>query len=88
MVFFFVSCGQVPFGSFDVVLCLDLDEGIPVEIFLSETFSLETGLWTTGIVMVGAVLTYAYTYIDRVANKNMTYAQQLRDYEDGVLQTR
>jgi hypothetical protein len=33
-------------------------------------------------------LLWASTYIFRVANKDMTYAKQLRDYENAVLQKR
>lgn len=38
-------------------------------------------------VLLSCVL-WASTYIFRVANKDMTYAQQLRDYENAVLQKR
>ena len=33
-------------------------------------------------------LLWASTYVFRVANKDMTYAKQLRDYENAVLQKR
>lgn len=35
-----------------------------------------------------SMLAWASTYIFRVANKDMTYAKQLRDYENAVLQKR
>ena len=38
-------------------------------------------------VLLSNVL-WASTYIFRVANKDMTYAKQLRDYENAVLQKR
>jgi len=47
-----------------------------------------SGLWTTALVMIGAVFTWTYTYFARVATKDMTYAKQLKDYEDEVLKQR
>jgi len=38
--------------------------------------------------VVFSMIGWALTYIGRVANKDMTYAKQLRDYENGVLQKR
>ena len=40
-----------------------------------------------GYVGLGTVL-WTSSYIFRVANKDMTYAQQLRDYENAVIQKR
>mmetsp|Transcript_22682 Transcript_22682/g.39150 ORF Transcript_22682/g.39150 Transcript_22682/m.39150 type:complete len:179 (-) Transcript_22682:15-551(-) len=41
-----------------------------------------------GVIAVGSVLLWTGTYVFRVANKDMTYAQQLRDYENAVLRKR
>mmetsp|Transcript_33113 Transcript_33113/g.130200 ORF Transcript_33113/g.130200 Transcript_33113/m.130200 type:complete len:151 (-) Transcript_33113:2475-2927(-) len=46
------------------------------------------GLWVTAVVMVLLIIAWTGSYLFRVGTKNMTYAQQLRDYEDGVLQAR
>ncbi|KAJ8904796.1 hypothetical protein NDN08_001311 [Rhodosorus marinus] len=46
------------------------------------------GLWVTAVVMVLLILAWTGSYLFRVGTKNMTYAQQLRDYEDGVLEAR
>jgi len=40
-----------------------------------------------GYVGIG-VLAWTSTYVFRVANKDMTYAKQLRDYENAVFQKR
>eukprot|EP00181_Compsopogon_caeruleus_P006704 CAMPEP_0184677878 /NCGR_PEP_ID=MMETSP0312-20130426/498_1 /TAXON_ID=31354 /ORGANISM="Compsopogon coeruleus, Strain SAG 36.94" /LENGTH=172 /DNA_ID=CAMNT_0027126075 /DNA_START=917 /DNA_END=1435 /DNA_ORIENTATION=- len=48
---------------------------------------LQAGLWTSGLASV-ALFVWVGTYLFRVANKDMTYATQLREYEDGVLQRR
>ncbi|CAN8269143.1 unnamed protein product [Cochlearia groenlandica] len=61
---------------------------------------LETGLEYVGvdplqagnavqlILVLGLTLGWISTYIFRVGNKEMTYAQQLRDYESQVMQKR
>ncbi|XP_010551134.1 PREDICTED: uncharacterized protein LOC104821829 [Tarenaya hassleriana] len=40
------------------------------------------------IMVLGLTVGWISTYIFRVSNKEMTYAQQLRDYEDKVIQKR
>jgi membrane protein implicated in regulation of membrane protease activity len=47
----------------------------------------DAGLWTQTILVAGLVL-WVVTYLVRVLSKKMTYAQQLKDYEDAVLQKR
>uniref|UniRef100_A0A6T6MFS5 Uncharacterized protein n=1 Tax=Timspurckia oligopyrenoides TaxID=708627 RepID=A0A6T6MFS5_9RHOD len=37
---------------------------------------------------IGIVIAWTASYVFRVANKDMTYAQQLRDYEEAVLNKR
>ena len=64
----------------------------PIGIY---NYLVSTGLEDTKVGgYVGAIfvllsnLLWASTYIFRVANKDMTYAKQLRDYENAVLQKR
>jgi len=44
------------------------------------------------VILVGYVgfgtIAWTSTYVFRVANKDMTYAKQLRDYENAVIQKR
>lgn len=47
----------------------------------------KAGIWSQALLVVG-LLGWVATYIFRAATKNMTYAQQLRDYEEAVLQKR
>ncbi|ESR64834.1 hypothetical protein CICLE_v10009503mg [Citrus x clementina] len=49
---------------------------------------LQAGNVVEVIVVLGLTLGWVSTYIFRVSNKEMTYAQQLRDYEDKVMQKR
>jgi len=46
------------------------------------------GLVTTGLLTVFGMGLWTFSYFSRVANKEMTYVQQLREYEDKVLQRR
>ena len=49
--------------------------------------SIDAGIWTQLVLVVG-VLGWTTTYLFRVVTHNMTYHQQLKDYEDAVLQKR
>ncbi|WP_036477200.1 DUF3007 family protein [Myxosarcina sp. GI1] len=49
--------------------------------------SVSAGIWTQTLLVVG-LLGWCLTYLFRVGTKNMTYNQQLKDYEDAVLQKR
>ena len=68
--------------------------GIVLPFFLYN-WLLDSG-WSVvaagNVVLVGyvglLVVGWTSTYVFRVANKGMTYAQQLRDYEDAVIQKR
>ena len=48
---------------------------------------LDAGRWSQLIFVVG-LLGWVSTYLIRVNGKNMTYHQQLEDYENAVLQKR
>jgi hypothetical protein len=48
----------------------------------------QVGAYVGAIFVLLTNLLWASTYIFRVANKDMTYAKQLRDYENAVLQKR
>lgn len=48
---------------------------------------VNAGIWSQ-LVLVAIILGWSSTYIFRVANKNMTYDQQRKEYEDAVLQRR
>lgn len=49
--------------------------------------SLEAGVWSQ-LLLIGSLVVWLLTYLFRVGSKNMTYNQQLKDYEDAVLQKR
>lgn len=49
--------------------------------------SFQAGIWTQAVLFVG-LIGWLLTYLFRVGSKNMTYNQQLKDYEDAVLQKR
>lgn len=49
---------------------------------------LQAGNAVQLILVLGLTLGWISTYIFRVGNKEMTYAQQLRDYESQVMQVR
>ncbi|CAD7700555.1 unnamed protein product [Ostreobium quekettii] len=50
--------------------------------------ALVAGPWTSAVVVAGLLFGWVSTYFFRVATKDMTYAKQLRDYEEGVMQKR
>jgi NADH:ubiquinone oxidoreductase subunit 6 (subunit J) len=49
--------------------------------------NLSAGVWSQFILVIGLVA-WICSYLFRVANSNMTYNEQLRQYEDAVLQKR
>jgi hypothetical protein len=49
--------------------------------------SLTAGVWSQ-VALIAVVLGWLSTYLLRALTKNMTYNQQLKDYEDAVLQKR
>eukprot|EP00291_Cryptomonas_curvata_P009967 CAMPEP_0172187506 /NCGR_PEP_ID=MMETSP1050-20130122/21384_1 /TAXON_ID=233186 /ORGANISM="Cryptomonas curvata, Strain CCAP979/52" /LENGTH=144 /DNA_ID=CAMNT_0012861853 /DNA_START=187 /DNA_END=621 /DNA_ORIENTATION=+ len=49
---------------------------------------LQAGRILAGIYCFGGLLLWAASYVFRVGNKDMTYAKQLRAYEDAVIAKR
>lgn len=49
--------------------------------------SQSAGIWSQAVLVVG-LMGWLLTYLFRVGTKNMTYNQQLKDYEDAVLEKR
>ncbi|RMF25762.1 MAG: DUF3007 family protein [Cyanobacteria bacterium J083] len=45
------------------------------------------GVWSQAILVIG-LLAWLGTYLFRVGTKNMSYNQQLKNYEDAVLEKR
>ncbi|VEP12186.1 conserved hypothetical protein [Hyella patelloides LEGE 07179] len=48
---------------------------------------ISAGIWTQLLLVLG-LIGWGSTYILRVLSKDMTYNQQLKDYEEAVLQKR
>lgn len=48
---------------------------------------LSAGIWSQAL-LVSVTIAWSLTYLLRVVTKKMTYNQQLKDYEDAVLQKR
>lgn len=42
----------------------------------------------SGVLVVGSIIIWTLSYVFRVFSKNMTYGEQLRRYEDAVIQKR
>jgi len=49
--------------------------------------SFKAGIWSQAL-LVGGLIGWLLTYLFRVGTKNMTYNQQLKDYDEAVLQKR
>lgn len=49
--------------------------------------SQQAGIWSQAVLVFG-LIGWLLTYLFRAATKQMTYNQQLKDYEDAVLQKR
>jgi uncharacterized membrane protein len=49
--------------------------------------NIDAGIWSQ-LLLVSIVVVWTGSYVFRVATKNMTYTQQLKDYEEAVLQKR
>ncbi|PSN18973.1 DUF3007 domain-containing protein [filamentous cyanobacterium CCP5] len=48
---------------------------------------LSAGIWSQ-VVLVGIVVVWLVSYLVRATTQSMTYNQQLKDYEEAVLQKR
>ncbi len=48
---------------------------------------INAGIWTQTALVIGLVA-WSLSYLLRVGSKNMTYNQQLKDYEEAVMQKR
>ena len=48
---------------------------------------LNAGIWSQAL-LVGGLVGWLLTYLFRVGTKNMTYNQQLQDYEEAFLEKR
>ncbi|MDX2215958.1 MAG: DUF3007 family protein [Oculatellaceae cyanobacterium bins.114] len=49
--------------------------------------SINAGIWSQ-VILVGGLVVWLLTYVFRAVTQTMTYNQQLKDYEDAVLQKR
>ncbi len=49
--------------------------------------NIDAGIWSQ-LLLIGIILAWLFSYVFRVATKKMTYTQQLKDYEEAVLQKR
>ena len=49
--------------------------------------SLEAGIWSQ-VFLIGGLVGWLLTYLFRVGTKQMTYNQQLKDYETAILEKR
>ena len=50
--------------------------------------SINAGIWSQVLLVGGGLVLWVSTYLFRVVNQKMTYNQQLKDYEDAVMQKR
>jgi Protein of unknown function (DUF3007) len=48
---------------------------------------IQAGIWTQTLLVIG-LIGWSLTYLVRVGTKNMTYNQQLKNYEEEVMQKR
>lgn len=74
----------IKFGFVAIAIVYAIKTGIQ----LAGVPDLLAGQLTTGFVSIFALLAWISTYLFRVGTKNMTYAQQLRDYENAVIKKR
>jgi len=49
--------------------------------------NINAGIWSQ-VILVGGLVGWILTYVTRALTQNMTYNQQLKDYENAVLQKR
>lgn len=58
-----------------------------VALQLTGLDGINAGIWTQALLVLG-LIGWSLTYLVRVGTKNMTYNQQLKDYEEAVMQKR
>ena len=69
-----------------ITLCAFIGGGVIYLAFrLIGLDNLSAGIWSQ-LLLVFGLIGWTSTYLFRVANKKMTYNQQLKNYEDAVLQ--
>ena len=61
--------------------------GLYLGFSLAGLDGLSAGIWSQ-VIFIGGLLVWVTTYLTRVFSQKMTYNQQLKDYEDAVLQKR
>ncbi|MGB3613780.1 MAG: DUF3007 family protein [Elainellaceae cyanobacterium] len=61
--------------------------GIYAALRMGGIESANAGIWSQ-VVFIGVLLGWIITYVTRATTGNMTIHQQMRDYEDAVLQKR
>ena len=64
-----------------------LGGAIYIGLNLAGLDNLSAGVWSQAVLVL-VLVGWTATYLTRVVGKNMTYDQQLKDYEDAVLQKR
>jgi membrane protein implicated in regulation of membrane protease activity len=64
-----------------------LGGGLYVACRLAGLDTLSAGIWSQVFFLAG-LIGWVLSYLWRVTNSNMTYNQQLKDYEEAVLQKR
>lgn len=61
--------------------------GVYLALSLAGLDGISAGIWSQ-VIFTGGLVGWVLTYLTRVFSKKMTYNQQLKDYEDAVLQKR
>ena len=61
--------------------------GLYLLLSLAGLDGLSAGIWSQ-VIFAGGLLGWVLTYLTRVFSQRMTYNQQLKNYEDAVLQKR
>jgi len=64
-----------------------LGGGLYVAFRIAGLDGLSAGIWSQ-VIFVAGLVGWVATYLFRVVTSNMTYGQQLKNYEDAVLQKR
>lgn len=61
--------------------------GVYLTLSMAGLDGISAGIWSQ-VIFIGGLLGWVLTYLTRVFSQQMTYNQQLKDYEDAVLQKR